>query len=179
MDVDLDNTARFEIGWSVLNSQRTNNEEEFNYLPDETLSTINTEDLLIPDKNINTKETPQRLKVVMQNEIANTLKRRIPANTSSNSSFAMKTYAKWAEFRNKPPETALDAYGPQVPVDFTNTDYRTIDYWLGIFVLEARRQDGKPYPPNTLYNIIAAGFILTPAYYARGAHASVSDARLH
>ena len=60
MDVDLDNTARFEIGWSVLNSQRTNNEEEFNYLPDETLSTINTEDLLIPDKNINTKETPQR-----------------------------------------------------------------------------------------------------------------------
>ena len=60
MDVDLDNTARFEIGWSVLNSQRTNNEEKFNYLPDETLSTINTEDLLIPDKNINTKETPQR-----------------------------------------------------------------------------------------------------------------------
>ena len=54
MDVDLDNTARFEIGWSVLNSQRTNNEEEFNYLPDETLATINTEDLLIPDKNNNT-----------------------------------------------------------------------------------------------------------------------------
>ena len=62
MDVDLDNTARFEIGWSVLNRglKRTNNEEEFNYLPDETLATINTEDLLIPDKNINTKETPQR-----------------------------------------------------------------------------------------------------------------------
>ena len=60
MDVDLDNTARFEIGWSVLNSLRTNNEEEFDYLPDETLSTIHTEDLLIPDKNINTKETPQR-----------------------------------------------------------------------------------------------------------------------
>ena len=76
MDVDLDNTARFEIGWSVLNSQRTNNEEEFNYLPDETLATINTEDLLIPDKNNNTKETPQRFKVVSQNEIANTLKRR-------------------------------------------------------------------------------------------------------
>ena len=76
MDVDLDNTDRFEIGWSVLNSQRNNNEEEFNYLPDETLATINTEDLLIPDKNNKTKETPQRFKVVSQNEIANTLKRR-------------------------------------------------------------------------------------------------------
>ena len=76
MDVDLDKTARFEMGWSVLNSQRTNNEKEFNYLPDEKLATIITEDLFILDKNNNTKETPQRFKVVSQNEIANTLKRR-------------------------------------------------------------------------------------------------------
>ena len=40
-------------------------------------------------------------------------------------------------------------------MDFANSDYTIIDYWLGIFVLEARRRDGKPYPPNTLYNIIA------------------------
>ena len=74
-----------------------------------------------------------------ETEISNTLKKRIPANTSSNTSFAMNTYRKWVEFRNRQPETALDPYGPFVPVDCANSDYRIIDYWLGIFVLEARR----------------------------------------
>ena len=41
-----------------------------------------------------------------------------------------------------------------MPLDFSTANYGIIDYWLGIFVLEARRKDGQPYPPNTLYNII-------------------------
>ncbi len=29
-----------------------------------------------------------------------------------------------------------------------------LDHWLTRFVLEVRRQDGKPYPPSTLYGIV-------------------------
>ena len=141
MDVDLDNTARFEIGLTILDTQKDNILEDFCYLPDETLSTINTEDLLLKDKNNN--DTENRFKVVTETEISNTLKKRIPANTSSNTSFAMNTYRKWVEFRNRQPETALDPFGPFVPVDFANSDYTIIDYWLRIFVLEARRKDGS------------------------------------
>ncbi|CAH1242382.1 Hypp6640 [Branchiostoma lanceolatum] len=31
-----------------------------------------------------------------------------------------------------------------------------MDFWLARFVFEIRRKDGKPYPPTTLYNIVAA-----------------------
>ena len=47
MDVDLDNTARFEIGLTILDTQKDNILEDHCYLPDETLSTINTEELFI------------------------------------------------------------------------------------------------------------------------------------
>ena len=60
-------------------------------------------------------DTENRFKVVTETEISNTLKKRIPANTSSNTSFAMNTYRKWVEFRNRQPETALDPFGPFVP----------------------------------------------------------------
>ena len=43
---------------------------------------------------------------------------------------------------------------PIVPQDF-KVNYGIVDYWLGIFVLEARRKEGQPCPPNTF--IISAG----------------------
>ena len=42
-----------------------------------------------------------------------------------------------------------------MPLDFTPVNYPLIDHWLSRFVLEVRRKDGKPYPPNTLYNIVS------------------------
>ena len=36
-------------------------------------------------------------------------------------------------------------------------EFRTgkLDYWLSLFVLEVRRQDKQPYPPNSLFNLVA------------------------
>ena len=32
---------------------------------------------------------------------------------------------------------------------------REMNYWLAPFVHEVRRQDGKPYPPSTMQQIVA------------------------
>ena len=34
-------------------------------------------------------------------------------------------------------------------------DNREINYWLARFVHEVRKQDGKPYPPSTMQQIVA------------------------
>ena len=83
------------------------------YLPDETLLNINMEDLFQGrvHGNEEDKESQQRFKVATGSEIKTTIKKRVPANTSANTSFAMKTFYKWAEFRNEQPETALDSMG--------------------------------------------------------------------
>ena len=45
--------------------------------------------------------------------------------------------------------------GP-VPETFLKASLQSVDYWMSRFVLEARRQDGKLYPPNTLHSIVLA-----------------------
>ena len=67
----------------------------------------------------------------------------------------MKVYQEWAEFRNSQPETGSDPLGP-VPLHFIDVPVERISHWLSRFVVEARRADGKPYPPNTLHNIVSA-----------------------
>lgn len=42
-----------------------------------------------------------------------------------------------------------------VPEDINNASVDELNFWLSRFVVECRRDDGKPYPPNSLYNIMA------------------------
>ena len=39
---------------------------------------------------------------------------------------------------------------------FENPDVPRLNNWLARFVAEVRRQDGNPYPPKTIHQILAA-----------------------
>jgi len=69
-------------------------------------------------------------------------------------SWSFTVWNTWAIHRNSLPETRQDRRFP-VPVDLLVIDDESLDYWLSRFVFEVRRQDCKPYPPNSLFNIVA------------------------
>ena len=54
-------------------------------------------------------------------------------------------YRAWAEYRNTKIKTAVDEYS-SVTLAFKTISVKEVDYWLTRFILEARREDGKPYP---------------------------------
>ena len=39
------------------------------------------------------------------------------------------------------------------PIHLLVANNKQLDYWLNKFIIEVRRYDGQPFPPNTLYNI--------------------------
>ena len=72
-----------------------------------------------------------------------------PANTQRNTAWAMRVFQEWKAERSKGdaekcPEDLLD-----------NPDIQNLNYWLSRFVTEVRKQDGQPYPPRTIHQILA------------------------
>ena len=60
--------------------------------------------------------------------------------------------------------------------DLHVTNNREMNYWLARFVHEVRRQDGKPYPPSTIYwftafcaseNLSIAGCLTTVIFFQK------------
>ena len=80
----------------------------------------------------------------------------VPPGTSKANNWAMSVWEKWARDRNRVAKTRQDLYYP-IPVDLTGEPVTVdkLDYWMSFFVMEARRQDGACYPPNSLLNIVA------------------------
>ena len=103
------------------------------------------------------KEKPeqQRFTLASKSDVSEVKANRVPKNTRFNTSWGLNTYNAWVKFRNQQQETYNDAMGP-VPETFLQASLQSVDYWMSRFVLEARRQDGKPYPPNTLHSIVLA-----------------------
>ena len=73
----------------------------------------------------------------------------IPKNTLKNTTWAVKMWKQWSAHRK---QVYPGEYGEWPVHPFIANDHQ-LDYWLSKFVLEARRSDGNPYPPNTLYQI--------------------------
>ncbi|CAC5365857.1 unnamed protein product [Mytilus coruscus] len=64
----------------------------------------------------------------------------------------MNVWKGWAENRNCNPVTGFEEF-TCVPVDPKTATITELDFWLTRFIMETRRKDGTPYPPNTLLNI--------------------------
>ena len=50
-------------------------------------------------------------------------------------------------------ESKLDGICPSDLLE--HPDVQLLNFWLSRFVVEARREDGKPYPASTIQNIMA------------------------
>ena len=80
-------------------------------------------------------------------DLTKLLERSVPKNTKRNTSWGLGVFKSWREHRIRG--------GDPVP-DLLDADVKDLDRWLPLFLVEARRQDGSPYPPNTLYLIMCA-----------------------
>ena len=88
---------------------------------------------------------------VSADEIASSSKGFIPTNTSRSTGWAYRVFQQWLEQRNRRTE---EKYPDDLLMREEVYDCDTISGCLQRFVSEARRVDGTPYPPKTLYQIL-------------------------
>ena len=72
----------------------------------------------------------------------------VPQNTSKSTNWALNIWKDWTANRRQI-YSSLDC----PPHLLLCTDDQ-LNQWLSKFILEVRRRDGKPYPPQTLYSIM-------------------------
>lgn len=115
---------------------------------------------LVPDESIKggPKAVQRNICIVDDEELEKRKESRIPPNTRVNTSWAVRTWAEWAEERNGmiaiKGESGVTL--PQVNSDILNiTDNEELNYWLSRLVVEVRKKKdpGSVYPPNTLYQL--------------------------
>lgn len=74
----------------------------------------------------------------------------VPANTKKATTWALRAFEQWRDERNK------SSCSEKCPVDLLEKpSAEALNRWLPRFVVEARREDGNPYPPSTISNLLA------------------------
>lgn len=110
-------------------------------------------DFLPPRKKAKNATSPAgaRFKVpTTDDEMAVIGKGYVPQNTQKNTAWAVRVFFEWRTERNK------IASGDHCPEDLIDKpDVHKLNYWLLRFVTEVRKQDGLPYPPKTIHQILA------------------------
>ena len=84
-------------------------------------------------------------------EVQAARKNAVPSNTAKNTNWAVKVWRDWRGHRLQMCNSTLDC-----PPHLLLCSNSELDYWLSKFVLEARRLDGQPYPPRTMYGIVCS-----------------------
>jgi hypothetical protein len=51
-----------------------------------------------------------------------------------------------------------------VPVDITRATAQELDFWMSRFIMECRRDNGTPYPPNTLVEKLIEYIDISPDF---------------
>jgi hypothetical protein len=86
-----------------------------------------------------------------EEEMAEISKVFVPANTAKNTQWAVSVFREWRSARSSSPDD-----GQKVcPADLLeNPVVEDLNYWLARFVAEVRSQDGKPYTPRSIHQIL-------------------------
>jgi hypothetical protein len=120
-------------------------------------STIEDEDAvnLLKRPKLSLSLTKRRLeqarfrKPVGDKELIEASRGVIPKNTKRRNNWASKNFLDWLKNRNE------KVPNDPVPEDLFNCqDPAVVNKWLCRYVLETRQQDGKPYPPKSLYGLL-------------------------
>ena len=86
---------------------------------------------------------------VSEEELTEAAKGVVPSNTKKNNCWAERTFNAWVEQRNKVKPNS-------VPTNLlTCHDSAKVCKYMRCFVLEARTQEGKKYPPGTIRSILS------------------------
>ena len=74
----------------------------------------------------------------------------IPPNTQKNTSWAINVFDEWRAARSK--LERCDRCPEDIP---SNPRVESLNCWIPRFIVGARKQDGSPYPPKTIHQILA------------------------
>ena len=83
-------------------------------------------------------------------EVAVITKGYTPSNTAKNTSWSVRVFQEWCIARKGCSKD--EACNPHL---IDSPDVESLNFWMPRFVAEVRRQDGKPYPPKTIHQILA------------------------
>jgi len=117
---------------------------------------------LDPDLNIATQslffkrdstETSRFCSPITDEDLMTKISNRVPKKTQQSNNWSLRFYQEWARHRNAHPDTVIS--GRNVPEELISATNEDLNYWLSRFIMEVRRKDGTPYPPNTLTNIMS------------------------
>ena len=81
-------------------------------------------------------------------EVEEARKTAIPKKTQKDTEWCMRIWREWRCQRN-----SITASNERVPDILTQLP-ATLQRWMSRFVLEVRKKDGAPYPPNSVYHIV-------------------------
>ena len=96
------------------------------------------------------KSVEGRFKMSSSPEIAKAKKGFIPANTQRSTNWAVRTFETWRKQRN------AQSPGSVCPDDILLLDdTTTLCHWLCVFCKEARREDGEPYAPRSITQLLS------------------------
>ena len=77
----------------------------------------------------------------------------VPKNTTKNTKWAVSTFHQWIESRNK--RVSAECIDPDILSKPIGDDCRDLCRVLCLFVVEARKANGCPYPARTLYHLLS------------------------
>ncbi len=117
-----------------------------------TQSTITTTNRIVSTKR--KYALPKRQKYVDDMKKAS-----IPQKTKLNTDWAVKVWTDWAESRNA---RLLPKENP-FSVSICDLTVSEMNFWLSRYILEIRKKDGQPYPPNSLYSLYVGYNVFLPS----------------
>ena len=83
-------------------------------------------------------------------EIDKYAKQYIPKKTEDSTHWSVRTFRNWMKEHNEHEDN------DQIPENILeNMDPQALNKWLSVFIVEARKVNGEPYPPTTLHNILS------------------------
>ena len=94
--------------------------------------------------------------------------------TQKSTAWGLKIWSDWAEHSRKNLQDDEERR-QNLLTDFVRTTISNMNFWLCRFVAEARRVDGQPYPPNTLYQICC---VLIPRFFINHSLRTTAETRL-
>ena len=99
----------------------------------------------VPAKHI----ARERFSFKMDRDLEEAKKLAVPKNTNKSTKWALEAWKEWSSQRQKAHQNQYS----QWPVHLLIAEGSALNHWLSKFVLEARKADGEPYLPNTLFQI--------------------------
>ena len=89
-------------------------------------------------------------------EVEEARKRGIPVKTQDQNKWVGNIWREWVQYCLQYSCVEPEEKEHKLLEDFCKMSKQAMNFWLGKFVLEVRRKDGRPYSPDTLYQICCA-----------------------